>query len=257
MINQNPFQISDKVAVVTGASRGLGRAIALGLAKAGADVALTARSRFDLETVAGEIEQLGRKAWVMDFDLNSADELPAFYERILQQTQNTDILVNVAGVNLRKDAVDWQLEEWERILRLNLTVPFILDQCFARSCIKAKRGGKIIHIASLLSEAARSSIPAYTASKGGIKMLTKALAVEWAKHHIQVNAIGPGYFKTELTKPLWQDKAFSEWVLQSTPAQRWGEPVDLVATAIFLASNASDYITGQTIYVDGGWLSNL
>ncbi len=254
---ENEFKLSGKVAMVTGASRGLGRAIAKGLASAGADLVVNARSRDDLENLKKEIRTLGRSATVADFDLNRVEEIAAFYDNILQQVEKVDILVNVAGVNLRKAAVEWTLEEWESILRLNLTVPFVLDQCFARACIADNRGGKIIHIASLLSEAARASIPAYTASKGGIKMLTRALAVEWARYQIQVNAIGPGYFKTELTKPLWQDDSFSQWVLESTPANRWGEPDDLVATALFLASRASDYITGQTIYVDGGWLANL
>ena len=168
-----------------------------------------------------------------------------------------DILVNVAGTIYRTDAVDFPIDQWQRILTLNLTVPFVLSQSFAQACIDGKHPGKIINIASLLSEAARPGIPAYTASKGGIKQLTMALAVEWAKYKINVNAIGPGYFETELTKPLVEDKEFTRWVEESTPLGRWGVPDELCGVAVFLASPASDFITGQTLYVDGGWLANL
>ncbi|NOY59444.1 MAG: SDR family oxidoreductase [Calditrichaeota bacterium] len=253
----NRFSLNDKTALITGASRGLGKAIALAFADAGANVVLVSRSESTLLKVKKEIEQKEGRANIFPFDLFQVDEVGELFHRIRAETGHVDILVNVAGTIFRTDAVDFPLDQWQRILTLNLTVPFVLSQSFARACIDGKHPGKIINIASLLSEAARPGIPAYTASKGGIKQLTMALAVEWAKYKINVNAIGPGYFETELTKPLVDDKAFTRWVKESTPIGRWGLPDELTGAAVFLASAASDFITGQTIYVDGGWLANL
>ncbi len=251
------FLLKNKTALITGASRGLGKAIALAFAEAGADVILLSRNSQALEKVASQITGMGRKAWVYAYDLADVPGIPALFRTVHLEVGRVDILVNVAGTIFRTDAVDFPLDEWERILKINLTAPFVLSQSFARACIEGKHVGKIINIASLLSEAARPSIPAYTASKGGIKQLTKALAVEWAKHGINVNAIGPGYFATELTKPLVENEDFSRWVKESTPLGRWGVPEELTGAAVFLASSASDFITGQIIYVDGGWLANL
>lgn len=253
----NKFSLVGQIALVTGASRGLGKAITVNFAKAGADVILIARGKDALEKVAAEVEQVGRRAWIFSFDLFKTEQIPALFEQILKATGKVDILVNVAGTIHRQSAVDFPLNKWRQVIELNLTTPFIISQCFARACIEAKRAGKIINIASLLSEGARPTIPAYTASKGAIKQLTKALAVEWAPYQINVNAIGPGYFETELTRPLVENREFNRWVLENTPMNRWGQPVDLVGAAIFLASKAADFITGQVLYVDGGWLANL
>lgn len=253
----NKFSLKNKTALITGSSRGLGKAIALAFAGAGAEVVLVSRSESALLKVSKEIEQQGGRAWIFPFDLSKVDGIGVLFEQIHAETGQVDILVNVAGTIFRTDAVDFPLEQWQQILTLNLTVPFVLSQSFAKACIDGKHPGKIINIASLLSEAARPGIPAYTASKGGIKQLTMALAVEWAKYKINVNAIGPGYFETEMTKPLVENQEFTRWVEASTPLGRWGLPDELTGAAVFLASPASDFITGQTIYVDGGWLANL
>lgn len=251
------FGLDGKVALVTGASRGIGKAIAIAFAEAGADVVLVSRGKEALENVAAEIRNVGRKAYNFPFDLLKVDEIPAFFDEILKTVGKVDILMNVAGMIYRKPALEFPLDEWRKILELNTTSIFVLSQCFARSCVAQNHPGKIISIASLLSEEARADIPAYTASKGAIRQLTKALAVEWAQYHINVNAIGPGYIETEITQPLQKNESFNQWVLQSTPMNRWGLPDDLVGAAVFLASPSSDFVTGQILYVDGGWLASL
>ncbi|MCK5738640.1 glucose 1-dehydrogenase [bacterium] len=255
-MNEN-FSLAGKTALITGAGRGLGKAIAAAMADAGANTVLLARSRDALTKAAAELGAAGNTSLAVPFDLTEVDKIPDLFEKIKTEAGKIDILVNCAGTTHRESAVDFSLAEWNRVLAVNLTAPFVLSQQFARACIADKRPGKIINIASLLSEAARPTIPAYTASKGAIKQLTQALAVEWAPNHINVNGIGPGYFSTEMTQPLVENTEFNNWVLQKTPQRRWGKPEDLVGTAVFLASSASDFITGQTIYVDGGWLANL
>ncbi len=251
------FSLEGRTALVTGASRGIGREIALAFARAGANLALVARGHEALERVACEIRREGRTADVYPFDISAIEEIPALFSRMTAAGPGIDILVNVAGINYRVPAVDYPLNEWRRVLDVNLTAPFVLAQSVARELIEKGRPGKIINIASLLSEAARPNIPAYAASKGGIRQLTKALAVEWAPHRINVNAIGPGYVATELTQPLKEDVEFDEWVRSRTPMGRWAAPSELTGAAVFLASAASDFVTGQIIYVDGGWLANL
>ncbi len=251
------FSLEGHTALVTGASRGIGREIALAFARAGADLVLIARGREALEELACAVRQEGRSAAVFPFDVSAVEQIPDKFSQILQSGLRIDILVNVAGINYRVPAVDYPLSEWRRVLDVNLTAPFLLAQSVARELIREGRPGKIINIASLLSEAARPNIPAYAASKGGIRQLTKALAVEWAPHRINVNAIGPGYIATELTQPLKEDEEFDNWVKSRTPMQRWAAPSELTGAAVFLASSASDFVTGQIIYVDGGWLANL
>jgi len=251
------FRLEGRRALVTGASRGLGRAIAVGFAEAGADLVLVSRGRTGLEETAHLVEKAGQRAHVFPFNLEDTEGIAGLFAEIRKRAGEVDILVNVAGTIHRAAAVDFPLEEWRRVLELNLTATFAFSQVFARACIQTGRKGKIVNIASLLSEAARPSIPAYTASKGGIRQLTKALAVEWAPHGINVNAIGPGYFQTEMTRPLVEDENFSRWVRERTPLGRWGRPEELVGAAVYLASPASDFVTGQIIYVDGGWLASL
>lgn len=257
MKNGQNLTLFSKTALITGASRGLGKAITLAFASVGARVVMVSRDLDALRELAGQIRTAGREAWPLAFDLSQIEQIPDFFDRVVGQVGCVDVLVNVAGVITRGAAVNYPIEDWERVLRLNLTVPFVLSQCFAKQCIQAQRPGKIINVASLLSEGARPSIPAYTAAKGGIKQLTKALAVEWAPHRITVNAIGPGYFKTEMTRPLYEDEKFNRWVEERTPMRRWGSPEELGGAAVFLASDAADFITGQVLYVDGGWLANL
>ncbi len=251
------FRLDEKTALVTGSSRGLGKAIALGFASAGADVILLSRNGEALRKVAEEITEMGRNAFVFEHDVARTGQIPEIFKKIREQVGKIEILTNVAGVNLRNKAETFDAKTWQFVLDVNLTAPFVFAQQFCQACKEEEHGGKIINISSLLSEQTRPSIPAYTASKGGIKQLTKALAVEWAEYGINVNAIGPGYFETEMTAPLWQDPTFSQFVIDSTPMRRWGKVDELVGTAIYLASSASNYVTGQSIYVDGGWLANL
>ena len=251
------LSLHGKTALITGASRGLGHALALGFSQAGADLVLVARDHDRLAAVQKEIHAKNTKAACLPFDLSHVNGIGSLFDAAIAAFGKIDILVNVAGVNVRHAAIEFPLSDWNRVLTLNLTAPFILCQQFAKHRIKTGKPGKIVNIASLLSHAARPTIPAYTASKGGILMLTKALAVEWAEYGIQVNAIGPGYFKTEMTQPLYENPSFDAWVKDSTPMNRWGDPQELVGTALYLASGASDFVTGQIIYVDGGWLSAL
>ena len=251
------FRLDRKRALVTGGSRGLGLGIARGLAEYGADIVLVARSEKRLAQSKEALGKAGRTIWTFSFDLHNLKEIPDFFSRVSKTTGGVDILVNNAGVNRRAPAEKVSLEEWQEILELNLTSVFLLSQAFAREHIASGKPGKIINIGSLACEVTRPTLAAYTASKGGIRQLTKALAVEWAKYKINVNAIGPGYFATEMTRPLTKNANFDKWVRKKTPLGRWGRPEDLVGAAVFLASAASDFVTGQVLYVDGGWLANL
>jgi len=251
------WDLSGKPALVTGAGRGLGRAMAVALAEHGCDVALVARSEDQLRSAADEIEALGRRAFPYPFDLARADEVPDLVGRITEEAGLVEVLVNNAGTTRRGQATELPLEDWDAVMAVNLRSVFALSREVARRLIAAGRPGKVIHVASLMSAAARAGSAAYGASKGAVAQLTQTLAVEWAPHRIHVNAIGPGYFKTDLTRPLYGDPAFDEWVREKTPMGRWGEPKDLAGLVVFLASPASDFVTGQLIYVDGGWLALL
>ncbi len=253
----NPFSLAGQRALVTGGSRGIGLGIARGLASAGADIVLVAREPEVLEAARASLSDLGRRVDAEPFDMTAIDSIQAMYRSVVERCGSIDILVNNAGGIRRGPTEDVALEDWRRVIDLNLTSVFALSQCFARERIETRRGGKIILIASLLSEAARRGTASYAASKGGIRQLTKALAVDWAPHGIRVNAIGPGYIRTDLTASLQQDPEFDGWVVGRTPLGRWGTPEDLASAAVFLASPASDFITGQILYVDGGWLATF
>ena len=257
MTATNNFFLTGKTALVTGASRGIGKAIAIAFAEAGAKVIIVSRNQEELDKIAKQITDAGQKAWAFACDISRPGELQNFFKNVVSRTDPVDILVNVAGAIFRSDSVDFPLDQWQMNIDVNLTAPFVFSQCLARSCMERKQPGKIINITSLAAERGRATIPAYAASKGGLKLLTKVLAVEWAKYNINVNAIGPGYIGTELTQPLQDNVEFNQWVLDKTPLNRWGTPNDLTGAALFLASGASDFITGQTIYVDGGWLANF
>jgi len=254
-MNNSPFSLSGKTALVTGGSRGIGLAIAKALAENGADVAILAR---DKKRLAAAKKQLRcKKAWTFAYDLEKTERIEKIFNAIVKETGGIDILVNCAGATIRAKAEDITTESFENIMNINLTAVLKISQAFCRHHIKTGEGGKIINIGSLMCHGARPTTAAYAASKGGLLMLTKSLAVEWAKYGINVNAAGPGYIATELTKPLREDKKFNKWVISKTPLGRWGQPEDIAATAVFLASPASDFITGQIIYIDGGWLAAL
>lgn len=251
------FRLDGKTAMVTGGSRGIGLGIAAALAEAGADIVLTARDAARLEAARRRLADTGRTVRVYPADASRVDDLPGFYRRVSEDTGGVDLLVNNAGGIVRGAAEEVNLTEVHRIVELNLTAVFTLCQEFARERIRSRRPGKIINIASIMSETVRSGAAAYAMTKGGIRQLTKALAVEWAPHRIHVNAIGPGFTRTDLTSALWQDPAFESAVRRRTPLGRWGTPEDMGAAALFLAAPASDFITGQTLYVDGGLISSM
>ena len=252
------FSLSGKTALVTGGSRGIGFAVAKGLAGHGADVAIIARDQRKLEAASRQIQaDTGKKVWTFSFDLGDTKAIETLFENIIAETAGVDILVNCAGTTVRAPAEDIDANTWNQVIEVNLTAAFVISQAFCRHRKQAGKGGKIINIGSLMCHGARPTNVPYASSKGGLLMLTKSLAVEWAKYNINVNAIGPGYITTELTAPLQADEDFNRWVISKTPLARWGQPEDLVGTAVLLASSAGDFITGQIVYVDGGWLALL
>jgi gluconate 5-dehydrogenase len=250
------FDLTDRVALVTGATSGIGLALARGLAEAGAKVVVNGRDPVRIAQTVETLAALGLKAHGSRFDVAVADEIAAEVARIEGEIGAIDILVNNAGIQRRAPLLDLDPAIWDEVIRTNLTGVFLVGQAVAR--VMAPRGrGKIINIASLASEVARRTIAPYVAAKGAVKQLTKAMCVEWAPHGLQVNGIGPGYFATPLNTTLKDDPAFDSWVRGRTPAGRWGEPEELVGTAVFLASAASGFVNGQIIYVDGGLLASM
>jgi gluconate 5-dehydrogenase len=248
------FDLSGRTALITGSSRGLGLAMAQGLAAAGAALVLNGSDSGRLSAAAAELRAQHHEVREACFDVTDESAIGRAFERLDTEGIAVDILINNAGIQLRKPMLDLATAEWRRILETNLTSAFMVAREAARRMIPRGRG-KIINIGSLTSEIARATIAPYTVAKGGIKMLTRAMAAEWARHGLQANAIGPGYMTTEMNRALIEDQAFDAWVKARTPAGRWGRPEELVGTAVFLASSASDYVNGQIIYVDGGILA--
>jgi gluconate 5-dehydrogenase len=248
------FDLTGRTALVTGSSRGLGRAMAEGLASAGAAVVLNGSDAGRLAEAAASMRAAGRTVHEARFDVTDEAAVLAAFAALDVQGIAIDILVNNAGIQFRKPMIDLATADWRRVIETNLTSAFIIGREAARRMIP--RGhGKIINIGSLTSALARATVAPYTVAKGGIKMLTQAMTAEWAVHGIQANAIGPGYMLTDMNEALVNDPAFDAWVKGRTPARRWGRPDELVGTAVFLASAASDYVNGQIIYVDGGMIS--
>jgi len=249
------FDLTDRVAIVTGGSRSIGRAIALGFAEAGADVVIASRTLPDLEEVAGLISDLGRQSLAVVADVSKADDVDNMVNKTMERFGKIDILVNNAGMtgNITKTE-ELSKEDWDRILGLNLTGAFLCSQAVGRVMIKQNRG-KIINLSSVGSQVALPRLAAYCASKGGIEQLTKVLAVDWVKYNIHVNALGASYIETDMISVLKSSKTIYEDIIRKTPMGRWGQPEELVGAAIFLASDASNYMTGQTLWIDGGWLA--
>jgi 2-dehydro-3-deoxy-D-gluconate 5-dehydrogenase len=247
------FQLDGKLALVTGSATGLGAAIALALAEAGASVACHGNRRPADETSA-MIRALGRKTQSFAADLGQPDGADHLYAAVLRSMGAPDVVINNAGTIYREPAEKHDLQAWMNVIQVNLNSVFRLCQLAGQSMLEQQRG-KIINIASLLSFQGGIRVPAYAASKGGIAQLTKALANEWAARNVQVNAIAPGYFRTENTAALREDEVRNSQILARIPAARWGEPEDIAGAAVFLASSASDYITGEVLVVDGGWMA--
>jgi gluconate 5-dehydrogenase len=250
------FDLGGRVALVTGSTAGLGNAIARGLAEAGATIVINGRNAERLQGTLEAFRSEGMRAHGYRFDVTSESEVEDAVAAIEREVGPIDILVNNAGIQRRAPIVEMSVETWEEVLTGNLTSVFLVGRAVAKHMIPRKRG-KIVNIASLMAEVGRRTIAPYTASKGGVKQLTKAMCVEWAEHNIQVNGIGPGYFATELNAALISDAEFNAWVCRRTPAGRWGDPKELVGAAVFLASPASDFVNGQIIYVDGGLLAAI
>lgn len=250
------FDLSGKTALVTGSSRGLGRAMAEGLAAAGAHIVLNGSSPDRLAAAAAEMRSSGFTVHEACFDITDEAAITEAFDRFDAEGLAIDILINNAGIQLRKPMVELTTAEWQRVIDTNLTSAFVIGREAAKRMI-SRKSGKIINIGSLTSELARATVAPYTVAKGGIKMLTKAMAAEWAADGVQANAIGPGYMLTDMNQALVDNPAFDAWVKGRTPAKRWGKPEELVGTAVFLASSASDFVNGQIIYVDGGMLAVL
>lgn len=259
MAANNPlFDLSGRTALVTGSSQGLGLAMARGLAVAGAAVVLNGRDAVKLAAAAEGLraEIAGARVSTAAFDVTDGAAVAAAVEKIEKEFAPLDILINNAGIQRRAPLAEMTEAQWREVLDTNLTSAFLVARAVAPRMI-ARRAGKIVNIASVMSEVTRPTIGNYAAAKGGLKMLTKAMAVEWAKHGLQCNAIGPGYMETELNRGLKANAEFDKWICGRTPAGRWGQPDELAGTAVFLASRASDFVNGQIIYVDGGLLSAL
>jgi gluconate 5-dehydrogenase len=246
-----PFDLTGQVALVTGAYRGLGFAIAQGLARAGATVVLNGRDQKTLATATQSLNAQGLSADTALFDVTDREAARAAVATIERAHGHLDILFNNAGIQRRHPFAEFPQEDWDALIATNLTAPFIVSQAAVAGMIRRKRG-KIVHIASLMSELARPSVVPYAAAKGGVRQLTRGMAVELAPHNIQVNAIAPGYFATEMNRALIDNAEFNAWVCKRAPAGRWGQPDELAGLAVFLASSASDYVSGQMIVIDGG-----
>ncbi|QLR76272.1 SDR family oxidoreductase [Citrobacter freundii] len=251
------FDLEGKTALVTGSARGLGFSYAQGLAAAGATVILNDIREGLLENSVKVLTAQGYCAHALAFDVTNEEAIENAFNALDAQNIQVDILINNAGIQYRKPMVELELENWQKVIDTNLTSAFLVSRAAAKRMISRQSGGKIINIGSLTSQAARPTVAPYTAAKGGIKMLTCSMAAEWAQFNIQTNAIGPGYILTDMNTALIEDEKFDSWVKNSNPSQRWGHPEELIGTAVFLSSKASDYINGQIIYVDGGWLAVL
>jgi gluconate 5-dehydrogenase len=250
------FDLSGKTALVTGSSQGIGLAIAQGLGEAGARIILNGRDTKKLDAAHAQLMAKGMAISVAAFDVTDEDAVNKGIARIEQEGPAIDILVNNAGMQFRTALEDFPLSKWRELMQVNVESAFIVSKAVVKGMI-ARKAGKIINISSVQSELGRPTIAPYTATKGAIKMLTKGMCADWARHNIQVNAIGPGYFKTPLNQALVDNPEFSGWLEKRTPAGRWGTTDELIGAAIFLASPASSFVNGHILYVDGGITSVL
>ncbi|RZL64715.1 MAG: glucose 1-dehydrogenase [Variovorax sp.] len=250
------FDLSGRIALITGASSGIGFALARGLAGAGARVVLNARNTTKLEAAADVLRGEGLQVSTAAFDVTEGDAVTAAVARIEAEVGAIDILVNNAGMQRRAPLDQFAEADWHELMKTNVDSVFLVGQAVARHMIPRGRG-KIVNICSVQSELGRPGIAPYTASKGAVKMLTKGMAIDWGQHGIQVNGLGPGYFKTELTSALVTNPEFTQWLVNHTPSRRWGDVEDLVGAAVFLSSDASNFVNGHILYVDGGVTAQL
>ena len=250
------FRLDGRLALITGSSSGIGFALARGLGQAGAALVLNGRNSARLEQAAGILRSEGFQVHTRDFDVTQAGAVRAAIEDIEAGIGAIDILVNNAGMQKRMPLQDFPEEDWHELMRTNVDSVFLVGQAVARKMIPRQRG-KIINICSVQSEIGRPNIAPYMASKGAVKMLTKGMAIDWGPHGIQVNGLGPGYFKTELNEALVTDDKFNAWLTGRTPSRRWGEVAELAGAAVFLASDASSFVNGHVLYVDGGVTATL
>lgn len=252
------FDLNGKVALVTGATHGLGMAMAMGLGEAGATLVVNGfSSDSKIAAAVDQCKARGIDAHGYRFNVTDEAEVESAVEKVEQEVGPIDILVNNAGIIKRVPLLDMPLEDFEEVIRTDLTGVFVMSKPVVKSMIK-RGGGKVINICSMMSELGRNSVGAYAAAKGGLKMLTRNMATEWAKHNVQVNGIGPGYFATSQTEPIRVDgNPFNDFIIQRTPAGKWGDPDDLKGAAVFLSSQASNFVTGQVLYVDGGILATI
>ena len=253
----NLFNLKGKLALITGSGRGIGKSLSLALAKAGCDIILTSRSKKELERVKSEILFLDRECHSFILDIQNVEEIKNFFSKLQKLNLYPDILVNNAGTEEVRSSVDVDEELWNKILDTNLRGAFFISQCFAKQLKVKRKHGSIINLGSLSSSIGIPTAVAYTSSKAGILGMTKALSAEWASLNIRVNAIAPGYFRTDLTEIFYKDPNWQESMLNKIPMKRFGNMEDLDGVIIFLASNASSYITGQIFYVDGGFISSI
>lgn len=254
---KNLFDLTGKRALVTGAVHGLGMAMAKGLGHAGAELIINNHSSDKFDKARKEYEHEGLKVHMYVFDVTDDKEVERNINLIEKEVGPIDILINNAGIIKRVPMEEMETVDYRAVIDVNLVGPFIVSKYVGRKMI-SRKAGKIININSMMSELGRNTVSAYAASKGGLKMLTKNMATEWAKHNIQTNGIGPGYFATPQTAPIRVGgHPFNDFIISRTPAARWGDPEDLIGTAVFLASKASDFVNGQIIYVDGGILATI
>jgi gluconate 5-dehydrogenase len=251
------FDLTGKRALVTGATHGLGMAMAKGLASVGAEIIINDIDKAKLDAAIKDYSASGVKAHGYIFDVTDENAVKAGIEKIEKEVGPIDILINNAGIIKRTLAINMEVSDYEQVIKIDLIGPFIMSKNVAKGMIQRK-SGKIINMCSMMSELGRDTVSAYASAKGGLKMLTKNLATEWAKYNIQVNGIGPGYFATAQTAPVRENgHPFNDFIISRTPAARWGNPDDLQGAAIFLASKASDFVNGHILYVDGGILAFL
>ncbi len=249
------FSLKGKSGIVTGGGSGIGKGMAAGLVQAGAEIVIASRNREKLEAATRELQQFGGPVIAVQADVSRMDQIQDLVDRAVKEFGKIDFLFNNAGTIRRTSSEDFSEADWDEVIDVNLKGPFFLAQAVARVMISQKRKGKIINTSSLIAVQGGKRVPAYSASKGGLTQVTKSMANDWAQYNILVNAIGPGWVNTELTQPLREDKERFAEITGRIPLGRWADPEELAGAAVFLASDASDYITGQTIFVDGGWLA--